>query len=101
METLKTIYYFLYFLFKPRFWLGLYPVNLIWDKHLNDLMDKKATVTWMSPYGVRLDNTEIWVGNFPHAYGSEYKYDAFMPRRITRIRLQNYILADKLGVKQE
>ena len=66
---------------------GLYPYSEEWDKALNEALDDWSVTNvdrytcWVGPY-------EVWISNFPHAYGTLYRPELKrLPKRSTRQRL--------------
>ena len=70
-----------------------FQVNKQYDKWLNDLMDKGTPLEEKSYYTVRFKDTtaNIWVQNYPYAYGYTYGPDSGFPTMRTRKRLAAYI----------
>ena len=86
----------------PQYWYQNYPTDWIYDRVLNELLDKKPIITDMSEFTVTFNNiTVIWIGNFPHAYGDLYYSSNVgehggLPSVSTRLRLQKICNVKKL-----
>ena len=83
----------------PPYWVQNYPTNLEWDRTLNDLLDTNPVVKF-SYMTVSIGAYEIWVSNWPYAYGHIYgpsRVDV-LPKVGTRKRLRNYLVTQ--GIKQ-
>lgn len=78
----------------PKYWLQNAPTNYEWDSILNDLLDKhtpeKRNLT------VFIGGIEVWVGNWPYAYGSPYHRGVkdVLPTVETRKRLRALVAPD-------
>lgn len=71
----------------PRFWLQNEPTNWEWDTILNDLLDHHEPK--LGYLTVTLGNVEVWVSNWPYAYGSPHSPEAnVLPSTATRKRLR-------------
>ena len=78
-------------LFSPRFWLQNDPTDWEWDAALNRLMDKYP-VTLAGACTVYLGGVEVWVGNYPYAYGNPYSPQKdVLPSVATRKRLKSRV----------
>ena len=67
----------------PSCWRLNYPVSGSWDAALNEMLDNPY-FTKIEDCTVTLDGLDIWVKNFPYAYGAPYpdRQDIhFLPRR--------------------
>lgn len=75
----------------PKYWLQNSPTNYEWDAILNDLLDKHDPKP--SYLTVSLGNVEVWVGNWPYAYGAPYANGVkdVLPTVATRKRLRDII----------
>jgi hypothetical protein len=75
----------------PRFWIQNERTCYKWDKVLNDMLDSHG-VTPRDKCTCMVGNTEIWVSNWPYAYGSIYG-SSFqkLPKVGTRIRLREML----------
>lgn len=102
---------FFYRLTHPSFWLQNVKTCYYWDEKLNQLLDKNPEVTSLTPLTCSLNGFEVWIGNYPYAYGGPWIMPRleFLPAPLTRVRLKRYLerfqptskdLIDKyLGIK--
>jgi len=63
---INKIYHFLFFLFKPSFWMMNDPYCKEWDDKLIELMDKYK-FTHRRKHTTMLGDNEIWTSNYPYA----------------------------------
>jgi len=78
----------------PKYWLQNTPTNYEWDAILNYLLDNHKVI--MTPHGTaKVGPLEVWVRNWPYAYGTPYVNGSsdFMPTVRTRKRLRSLIPA--------
>ncbi|WP_290494454.1 hypothetical protein [Hyphomonas sp. UBA4494] len=87
-------------LFDPRFWMRTHNVDDDWDRTLAAalyLVEHNAkTIEDVTDYSATVAGMKLWVGNWPHAFGSLYHVPNGMqvlPRRKTAIRLREHIIA--------
>lgn len=91
---------FFRYLFRPSYWLSQYPVCKVWDEKLNYMMDNGFDVKRVDGYTVIIGDYEIWVTNFPFAYGKDWTVRGdFLPKRRTRERLAKYIQTQRYNKK--
>ena len=78
--------------FKPGHWYQNYPTDLVWDTALNTAMDN-ARVVKLGHATVTIDGFEVWVANWPYAYGNLYAPAELkmLPKVATRYRLRNFV----------
>lgn len=83
---------FLRILFTPRCWVRNYPTSKVWDKKLNELLDKYP-IAVLNAYVVRLGEAHIWISNYPYAYGYLHVggMPEYLPSRKTVFRLYDTI----------
>ena len=63
----------LYFIINPRWWIMNDSYSPIWDKKINDLLDKyKFEPDGHKNITAKLGDLTIWLGNYPYAYGTLY-----------------------------
>lgn len=90
------------YIFRPRFWISNYPVDMQWDRELNQMMDEGRDFVREQHVTVFEGNIVVWTSNYPYAYGSlehRGKPDLIyrlggrssLPRRCTRERLFKYV----------
>ena len=83
----------------PRYWLQNYVTSLAWDRQLNDLLDKHQPVLDFTGYVCTLGEIDVWVSNWPYAYGSRWlgivgdHPTKALPTVKTRLRLREAIHA--------
>lgn len=84
----------------PKYRLQNHPTSKAWDRILNDLLDKhEVIISRDSRFTVTLGGVQVWVGNYPYAYGGPYEHEV-LPKVATRMRLQECVLkAIVKGVK--
>jgi len=84
----------LQFIFRPSFWVISLAYNKGWDKRLNKLLDDKCDVKMNNRTAIlrsESDEIEIWVSNYPYAFGYWYQQNNLRPSRLTIERLATYI----------
>ena len=107
---------FFFRLFRPNTWHNQVEVSMLVDEFINklideDLLDKvpnhtDRTAKFKTKSGITVD---IWIANFPYAYGTIYKRDSSYfeldklgPSFQTRYKLFNYLEAKRIAkVTQE
>ena len=87
---------FFRYLFRPSFWISNNHTCIVWDAELCELMDDDADVSTINKFTVKIGNYQVWVGNYPYAFGSNHDnpYHS-LPKRRTRERLLKYIQAQR------
>jgi hypothetical protein len=73
----------------PMYWLQNERTDWEWDAILNDLLDKHEPMG--ESLTVKVGKVEVWVGNWPYAYGSPYGMNVkdVLPSVRTRKRLRD------------
>jgi len=74
----------------PKYWLSSYSTNKYWDKALLKMIEDKAEIKRNGEHRVTIGDRDVWIGNYPYAFGGEGSYN-FLPRRSTRILLYKYL----------
>jgi hypothetical protein len=74
----------------PRYWLQNDPTDYVWDHLLNKSLDLYEVKEVTSPYLVSAGPFQIWVSNWPHAYGKYYGIGG-LPTVKTRLRLREAV----------
>ncbi len=82
----------------PNFWVRNYEVSDELSDYIENLIDNNAECEIIHPYIIKLGEAELWVANWPYAYG-QVMYGAisfeatctFLPRRKTALKLRKYI----------
>lgn len=70
----------------PHYWIQNYPTCEFWDCKLNKLLDENELVV-DGLYRGTLGGVDVWLGNFPYAYGTTYP-NGTLPTVKTRLRLR-------------
>lgn len=81
----------LFRLFDVRFWLQNQETDWEWDAELIRILDEGPEVKVVSSAVVKLAGREIWVSNYPYAYGNEDRVNYLLPSPLTRRRLRGYL----------
>lgn len=92
-------------MFDPRFWARTDRVSSLWDSSLNRLLDAvergDVAVSVGHFRAVFADKVEVWIENWPYAYGRPCPNGAgpysVLPRRKTALRLRRVL--DEHAVK--
>lgn len=88
---MKRLSDFLYRLIRPNFWIQNYRTDYLYDDLLNGVLGK-SEIEIVDKFTVKIDGIEIWVSNYPYAYGHLYHQgDRVLPRPRTRVRLQKMV----------
>lgn len=88
---MKMLSDFLYRLIRPNFWIQNYRTDYLYDDLLNKMLDK-YDIEIVDTFTVKIEGIEIWVSNYPYAYGSNYgQSDKVLPRPRTRVRIQHMV----------
>lgn len=93
---------FFRYLFRPKFWDMMLPYSHNWDMQLRFLLDNaKECKIYFNPISnsyltMTINDTEIWIGNYPYSYGwnrSEHwsRETRVRPSRRTIERLHKFI----------
>lgn len=89
----------------PWFWSQECETCLMWDKRLNELLDKYEPELNHSGHTVRLGNFDVWVENYPYSYGTlhsdKYTHLKGLPKVKTRIRLKKILDAQREKIYRE
>jgi len=80
----------------PKYWQQNYSTSMEWDGHLNRLLDK-GPVEIIDRYTASIAGVEVWIENWPYAYGRPYPMTGIMPTVATRKRLRDAVLAAALA----
>lgn len=78
-------------LFHPNHWISNYPSDEMVDEYINKIIDEDLIVDFDSYKARTKDGLRVWVGNYPHCYGSLYKTTDLLPYRRTRAKLKRYL----------
>lgn len=62
---------FLYRLLRPRHWLRNYPTSLVWDAFVLRAI-AAGDVRRIDEYHAMVGGKDVWVQNYPYAYGAPY-----------------------------
>lgn len=86
---MRNIKYLFNVLTEPRCWIRLGRTNNAWDELINKALDNPKFERY-SEYTVFLNGINLWIGNFPYAFGSHNGDDSFgLPSRRTVFRLRD------------
>lgn len=104
-KLFKEIQLFFIILTDVRYWFSIKKVNKEYDKFLRNLIKNKSKIKKKYSYTCYINNNEIWVSNYPYAFGGlcSYKNKNFksnikgLPSRRTRILLKEYL--NKNGIE--
>lgn len=84
----------------PIYWTQNTKTSDVWDKHLNHLLDTVG-VTSVGYFTCKIGDVEVWIENWPYAYGSLYGGGSGLPKVKTRKRLreavENFIYEKLMG----
>jgi hypothetical protein len=81
----------------PRYWNVNYSVDKHWDKRLRSLINANACVERLRRCVGKIGGFEVWIGNYPYAFGSPYESDC-LPRRRTIIMLKDYLAENDIYI---
>lgn len=90
MDRIKTV---LRILMTPKCWARNYLTHKKWDKALREQL-LNPVFTEISEHSVKLNGVEIWVANYPYAYGSQYSSrtrEKYLPSRATVFLLHDML----------
>lgn len=84
---------YLFRIFRPRFWIQIYPTSDALSKRIEAAIDSQATVTTRGCSAVMIDGMELWTANYPYAYGEPMNFETgVLPSARVRKKLHNYII---------
>lgn len=86
MKSIVTFIKNLQFIFMPSFWYMLYKICPIWDKKLNELLDKYE-FTNVDGFTAYLGDNEIWIENYPSATFTPYINLGVLKIRASRLTI--------------
>lgn len=91
-KILNEVYWFLYFLIRPNWWIRVYPYSKEWDNRLNQVIDNNTKIKNITEYWCQFeDGTNVWISNYPFAYALLPKVKV-LPKRITALKFKEYIV---------
>lgn len=70
----------------PRYWLQNEPTDRYWDAAINLALDSTLPIVGRLTFTV--GKTEVWIGNWPYAYGSQCRASSGLPTVKTRLRIR-------------
>ena len=83
---------YLFRILRPKFWRQNYPTCDLLSAAIEREIDSKSPVSIIDCYTAKLANMELWIGNYPYAYGylrnPEIKD---LPSARVRAKLKKYI----------
>lgn len=71
MKITRLFKEFIFVLFRPKFWYQSYDTCYIYDKNIN-LAIEKYGIKQVDRYTVLIGDVEIWIRNYPYAFGNVY-----------------------------
>ena len=80
-------------LLTPSCWIRNHKTNNALSTFINNALDNGYAIVIIDRFTVMLNEVELWVGNYPHAFGWDYVYRKTygvcpgMPDRATVFRL--------------
>lgn len=93
MKKLKHFWLNLQFIFMPNYWSMLYPYSEEWDMVLSHLMEtQKPEIPPQNSldqlyYTVFFGEIEVWIQNYPYAYGGPYINQQKKKMRASRLTM--------------
>lgn len=88
--------------FVPGFWMQNDATNRVWDAALNEALDVFG-VSNVDRHTCQVGPFQVWIENWPYAYGNKHPGDTGLPMVRTRRRLRRMVAegdrseASKLG----
>jgi len=91
----------IYFVINPRWWVMNYSYNEKWDRELNYLLDNYKLKD-VDKYTAILNGIEVWIRNYPYAYGTVHANGHFYgrPSRWTIYRLRQRVKVDSMTLEE-
>lgn len=84
----------------PRWWVMNNIYNEKWDRELNNLLDNYKLKD-IDKYTAVLNGIEIWISNYPYAYGTVHTNGHYgRPSRSTIYRLRQRVKVDSMTVEE-
>lgn len=87
---LRKIKDFLWVLVRPGYWISNYPTCKKLDRFILHHISKGTEPIILNDYYVKLGKRDLWVQNYPHAYGHP-RGRKILPSCRTRNLLREYI----------
>lgn len=87
LTMIDKIKYALMIFVTPDCWLRNYSYSDYADLFINSSLDAGHVLKIKSRYSAELNGKELWIGNYPYAYGSIGLFDG-LPSRRTVFRLK-------------
>ena len=81
---------------RPRFWFQNEPTCFEYDAILRKALRCHGITFSHSDYTVRVGGLEVWVSNYPYAYGRPYGMAEVLPAAQTRILLNDMVQRERL-----
>ncbi|UIS25295.1 hypothetical protein [Erythrobacter phage vB_EliS-L02] len=77
----------------PAYWLQNCPTDWEWDATLNSYLDRHEPKLDSTGHTTRIGPVEVWVRNWPYAFGSPYSpvHHNVLPSVSTRKRLRRVV----------
>lgn len=76
--------------FLPQYWFQNNRTDRVWDAALNKAIDAFG-VKKVDSYTCMVGPFEVWISNWPYAYGNQYGVNDLLPMAKTRRKLRNAI----------
>ena len=76
----------------PRCWLRNYGTSAALSAFINESLDNNHSIDFLLDRIIKLNGKELWIGNYPYAFGSLYERRElikFLPDRTTVFRLHD------------
>jgi hypothetical protein len=83
----------------PACWMRNYPTSKVVDKWINKQIDGGLFIIRNDNYIAIIDTEDVWIGNYPYAYGWLKRFGGLLPSRSTVFRLHDELT--RLGVHRK
>ena len=91
----------LQFIYKPRYWIKLYPYCPILDKKINNLLNQGIKFTNIHEHTADLgDLKNVWIASYPYGFGRIYLKYKYQPSRLTIKRMQKVLAESLFNIKK-
>jgi hypothetical protein len=84
----------------PRYWTQNEPTCLVWDKVLNKALDN-FPIEYRGGHTCNIGPLQVWISNWPYAYGYNNRHRSGLPKVATRKRLRRMIGETQLRELEE
>lgn len=86
-RALSELWLFLRVILNPVWWMRNHLTNRDWDRALRRAINGNPVVSNMNEYTVLINGVEVWISNYPYAYGSP-RHTKALPSRRTALLLR-------------